>query len=164
MNEPTLGCILHSFFEDHLKVQKGLRPTSVTSYADALRLFLCFVAHTCRRKLSRLAVSDLTSDRVLEFLRHVENERHNCVANRNHRLAALRSLFEYVASSKPEALEKHNGSPPSPTNVPHRRQPTFWSVMRSSLSLLAYRPWDPWLCGTERCSFSCTIQALASKR
>lgn len=101
---PTLGCILHSFFEDHLKIQKGLRPTSVSSYSDALRLFLCFAATSCRRKLSRLSVCDLTSDRVLEFLHHIEADRENRVATRNHRLAALRTFFEYLASRSPEAL------------------------------------------------------------
>lgn len=101
---PTLGCILHSFFEDHLKIQKGLRPTSVSSYSDALRLFLCFAATACRRKLSRLSVCDLTSDRVLEFLRHIEADRENQVATRNHRLAALRTFFEFLASRSPDAL------------------------------------------------------------
>jgi hypothetical protein len=38
----TLGSLVRSFFEDHLTVQKGLRPASVRSYADALRLFLSF--------------------------------------------------------------------------------------------------------------------------
>lgn len=137
MNEPTLGCILHSFFEDHLKVQKGLRPTSVTSYADAIRLFLCFVAHTCRRKLSRLAIPDLTSDHVLEFLRHVENERHNCVASRNHRLAALRSLFEYVASRKPETL----GEAQRVAAIPTKRTPppTTYFLERDEIQSLFAR-------------------------
>ena len=34
-----LGSILTSFFHDHLKLQKGLRPNSITSYADAMRAF-----------------------------------------------------------------------------------------------------------------------------
>jgi len=37
---PTLGQVVRSFFEDHLTVQKGLRPASVRSYRDVLRLFL----------------------------------------------------------------------------------------------------------------------------
>ncbi len=101
---PILGSILHSFFEDHLKIQMGLRPESVKSYRDALRLFLCFTATACRRRLSRLSVCDLTSDRVLEFLRHIEADRENRVATRNQRLAVLRTFFEYLARQSPEAL------------------------------------------------------------
>ena len=32
----TVGQVLFSFFEDHLKVQKGLRPGSIKSYRDAI--------------------------------------------------------------------------------------------------------------------------------
>ena len=36
-----LGPLLHSFFADHLITVKGLRPASVRSYRDTIRLFLC---------------------------------------------------------------------------------------------------------------------------
>jgi len=104
MAAPILGNLIRSFFEDHLTVQKGLRPASVKSYRDAVRLFLCFAAKDCRRKLFRLSVSDLTADRVLGFLRHIEADRENRPATRNHRLAALRAFFEYLASRTPDVL------------------------------------------------------------
>ena len=46
----TLGSILTSFFNDHLKLQKGLRPNSITSYADAMRLFLQFAAANSQKE------------------------------------------------------------------------------------------------------------------
>jgi hypothetical protein len=51
----VLGSVLASFFNDHLKIQKGLRPNSITSYADALRLFLQFAAKAGRRESRSLA-------------------------------------------------------------------------------------------------------------
>lgn len=36
----NLGQAVFAFFEDHLKVQKGLRPGSIRSYRDTLKLFL----------------------------------------------------------------------------------------------------------------------------
>jgi len=33
MTAPTPGSLLYSFFEDHLKVQKGLCPASLRSYS-----------------------------------------------------------------------------------------------------------------------------------
>ncbi len=101
---PILGLIVRSYFEDHLKVQKGLRPGSIRSYRDALRLFLCFVAADAGHKLTRLSVSDLTFDRVLAFLKHLEERRGNHVRTRNQRLAILRSFFEYMGSRLPETL------------------------------------------------------------
>ena len=35
----TVGAVVHGFFEDYLKLQKGLRVNSIRSYRDAVRLF-----------------------------------------------------------------------------------------------------------------------------
>lgn len=102
---PTLGQIVRSFFEDYLKVQKGLRPSSIKSYRDTLRLFLRFVVADVRRALTRLAVQDLTLERSLAFLQHLEDVRGNHVRTRNQRLAALRTFFEYVARRIPDVLD-----------------------------------------------------------
>jgi integrase/recombinase XerD len=106
MNKMTLGSLLYSFFEDHLKVQKGLRPSSLRSYRDAMRLFLAFVAKEAHRKITRLSLSDLNLERVLSFLRYLEEERKNHISTRNHRLSALHSFFEYVAGRAPEMLSE----------------------------------------------------------
>lgn len=100
----TLGRLLHAFFEDHLRCQKGLRPTTVQSYRDTLRLFLQFIARAKRCKLTRLRPCDFTAERVLGFLSHLEAERGNAVATRNQRLAALRTFFEYLANQDPAML------------------------------------------------------------
>jgi len=102
---PILGQVVRSFFEDHLKVQKGLRPTSVRSYSDALRLFLGFVSRDLHRPITRLDLGDLTMERVLAFLKHLEQNRGNHIRTRNQRLAALRTFFAYVADRVPEILE-----------------------------------------------------------
>ena len=111
----TLGRLLHSFFEDHLSCQRGLQPTTIRSYRDVLLLYLRFVADDQRCKLTRLQPADLTCDRVLRFLDYLEKERGNRVATRNHRLAALRSLFEYAASRNPELLAEAQGVAAVPT-------------------------------------------------
>jgi site-specific recombinase XerD len=100
----SVGQVLFSFFEDHLKVQKGLRPGSVKSYRDTLKLFLIYVAGVCRRPVTRLTIADLASERVLEFLHMIENERRNHVATRNQRLAALHTFYRYLAVRQPEML------------------------------------------------------------
>ena len=100
-----LGPLVHSFFIDHLVVVKGLRAASVRSYSDTIRLLLCFVADQQRTKITKLNVEDLSFEQVLGFLRYLENDRHNHVRTRNQRLAALHTLFEYIASREPEMLE-----------------------------------------------------------
>ncbi|MDA2926820.1 site-specific integrase [Acidobacteria bacterium AH-259-G07] len=100
----TLGQIVRSFFEDYLKVQKGLQPASIRSYRDALKLFLCFVAQDRRRRITRLSVEDLSFKRTLRFLHYLEEKRGNHVRTRNQRLVALRTFFDYLARRVPEML------------------------------------------------------------
>ena len=100
----SLGPILYSFFEDHLKTQKGLRQASIKSYRDAMILFLNFIAKTTHRKISRLRLTDLTCEQTISFLKYLEEQRGNQIATRNQRLAALHTFFEYAAGRTPEIL------------------------------------------------------------
>jgi site-specific recombinase XerD len=101
----SLGQLVHSFFEDHLKTQRGLQPNSIRSYRDALRLYLCFVAEQHRSMVTKLKLTDLTFDHTQRFLKHLEVGRKNQIRSRNQRLVALRVFFEYVASRLPEMLD-----------------------------------------------------------
>ncbi len=104
MTGQPLGPILHSYFLDHLIAVKGLRPGSVRSYRDTIRLLLVFLAAKKRRKITRLTLDDLTLERIIAFLRHLEEDRGNHIGTRNQPLAAIHSLFEYIASRSPEML------------------------------------------------------------
>lgn len=99
-----LGQLIQSFFIDHLVTVKGLRPSSVRSYSDTIRLLLCFVAAQKGTKITKLSLEDLSFELVLGFLRHLEDDRHNHVSTRNQRLAALHALFDYIASREPAML------------------------------------------------------------
>ena len=101
---PTLGQLVQSFFADHLVVQKGLRLGSVRSYRDTMRLFLRFMTEQTRRPITRLSLEDLTLDRVLSFLKHLEQDRGNHARTRNQRRAALNTFFCYLALRMPEML------------------------------------------------------------
>ena len=100
----SVGQVLLAFFEDFLKTQKGLRPGSVRSYRDTMKLFLTYVASSCRRPITRLVLSDLSGQRVLDFLHMMEVTRGNRVSTRNQRLAALHTFYRYLALQHPEML------------------------------------------------------------
>lgn len=99
-----LGPVLHSFFVDHLIIVKGLRPASVRSYRDTIRLLLAFLATERGCKITRLQLGDLTFERIVGFLGHLEHDRGNHVRTRNQRLAAVHTLFDYIATRSPEML------------------------------------------------------------
>ncbi len=104
LGTPTLGSILASFFNDYLKLQRGLRPNSITSYADAMRLLLQFAAANGKKRITQLGLDDLDADLVSQFLNSLGECRSNAAQSRNQRLAALRTFFEYVAQRFPDRL------------------------------------------------------------
>lgn len=99
-----VGPLIRSFFIDHLPVQKGLRQGSIRSYRDTVRMFLNFVSECRRRSMVTLTVEDLGFDDVLAFLKHIEQQRGNCVRTRNQRRAALNTFFTYLALREPQML------------------------------------------------------------
>jgi site-specific recombinase XerD len=115
---------VQSFFLDGLVTMKGLRPSSVRSYRDGIRLFLRFVAEDAGRRITQLTLADLTFERVLGFIRHLEEVRHNHPRTRNQRLALLHTFFEYLAVRHPEMLavaERVAAIPPKRAAPPETR-------------------------------------------
>lgn len=119
MSTLTLGTILYGYFEQDLKLSKGLLPSSIHSYSDTIRLFLLFVVQDTHRKITRIPISELTADRVLRFLQHIEVQRHNSIRTRNQRLAVLHTFFNYLASRMPEMIAEAERI----ARIPHKRVP-----------------------------------------
>jgi integrase/recombinase XerD len=101
----TLARTLRGFFADHLPRVRGSSPHTVLSYRDSLVLFLRFVADRRTRSVSQLDLDDLGPSQVLDFLQHLESDRHNLVA-RNVRLAAIHAFFRYCATEEPARVEQ----------------------------------------------------------
>ena len=93
---PTLLCLLEAFFQQHLRQTCGASPHTVRAYRDTLQLFFEFLSEESRRGMDHLQLSDITAQRVLAFLVHLEAKRGNRVATRNARRAALRSFVHYL--------------------------------------------------------------------
>ena len=101
----ALARMLRGFFTDHLPHVRGSSPHTILSYRDTLVLFLRFVADQRKRSVSQLDLDDLGPPEVLAFLEHLETNRHNLVATRNVRLAAIHAFFRYCATVDPTRVE-----------------------------------------------------------
>ena len=104
LHSATLGRALHGFFTDYLPRQRALSPHTLHSYRDSLKLLLRFVAGK-RGDPAQLTVEQLTVERTLAFLQHLEASRRNRASTRNVRLSAIHSFFRYLGSQQPEHLE-----------------------------------------------------------
>ena len=74
------------------------------SYRDTLVLLLQFTARDTRRGIERLQIADLNAERIKRFLNFLEVERHNSIATRNARLAAIHVFARYLVNGQPECL------------------------------------------------------------
>ena len=101
----TLGPWLRRFLTEHLVSERNLARNTQRSYRDTLVLLLPFVSRALRKPVDRLAVLDLTSERVLQFLAHLEDARRCSVQTRNLRLSAICSFARFVGSRSPEHVE-----------------------------------------------------------
>mgnify|MGYP000022345809 CR=1 FL=1 len=99
-----LGKCLVRFFTDYLPVMRGLSPHSIRGYRDAIVLFLRFVADYTGKHIEDLDLEDLNAEYVREFLAFLEKSRHNSIATRNARLAALHTLARFLAADYPNHL------------------------------------------------------------
>lgn len=87
---------VESFFREHLQRMRGASRHTVFSYRDSLQLFFCYLADAKGGDVSKLRLDDITENKVLAFLDHLESSRSNSVATRNSRLTAIRSFCRYL--------------------------------------------------------------------
>jgi site-specific recombinase XerD len=102
----SIGDILHSFLVDYLPVQRGLRPSSIKSYRDALRLFLQYASQQAKCKITKLEPRHFNMETIIQFLAWLEEQRQSSVRTRNHRLTVLHCFCEYMAFRMPEYVSE----------------------------------------------------------
>ncbi|MEW6470705.1 MAG: tyrosine-type recombinase/integrase [Actinomycetota bacterium] len=115
----ALAPALQAFFTDRLIAQRDASPNTVAAYKAGLRLLLAFAAERTGKSPSALDIAELDAPLVAAFVDHLEHERHNSVATRNSRLAAIHSLFGYLALHHPE----HAASIQRVLAIPAKRTP-----------------------------------------
>lgn len=74
---------------------------TVAGYRDTFRLLIRYASSRSGKPPTKLTIEDLDADLVPDFLTHVDTARGNTALTRNTRLAAIRSVFRYVALTDP---------------------------------------------------------------
>ena len=160
----ALGSVLTSFFNDHLKLRKGLRPNSITSYADAMRLFLQFTAKTAGKKITQLGLDDLDAGAVSSFLNALEGDRKTRFS---HATSDWRpSAFSSNTSASDSRIDwgRRRKWPLFRESVLNLRRRSFSNAMRSSRPWLYSRSRDATLSGTALYWYSSTTREPAYKK
>jgi site-specific recombinase XerD len=99
-----LGPWVRRFLMEHLVSERNLARNTQRSYRDTLRLLLPAIARRARKAIDRLAVVDVSADRVRQFLNDLEEKRGCAIATRNQRLAAIHALARFIGLQAPELI------------------------------------------------------------
>lgn len=102
----SIAPLLKRFFSHYLPIQRNLSINTILAYRDAIKLLLCHASETIKHPVDKLAVEDITEKAVLGFLDNIEKERGCTASTRNTRLAAIRSLFAFIAREDPILVEQ----------------------------------------------------------
>lgn len=98
----ALAPALQAYFTDRLIGQRRASPNTIAAYRHTFRLLLRFATERAGTPPSELDMATLDAPLMAAFLEHLERERGNQAATRNNRLAAIHSLFAYLALHHPE--------------------------------------------------------------
>jgi len=104
VNRPDFASLLQDFFCCYLIDQRNLSPQTIASYRDTFRLLLGYLQDAHHLAPSNLTFAELNTEVILDFLRHIEQDRGNATSTRNVRLAAIRSFAKYAGLRDPGLL------------------------------------------------------------
>ena len=104
-NHSLLGPWVRRFLLEYLVAERNLARNTQASYRDTLTLLLPFISSQAAVPIERLAVHDVSPDRVRAFLNHIERERGCGVVTRNQRLSTIHSLARFIGMRSPEHLD-----------------------------------------------------------
>jgi integrase/recombinase XerD len=153
----ALAPSLQAFFCDRLIGQRAASPNTIAAYRHSFRLLLDFAAERLRTPPSKLDIAQLDAPLIAAFLDHLERNRNNAVATRNNRLAAIHSLFGYLALQHPE----HAASIQRVLAIPHKRTtrgPVTYLTEAEVDALLAAPDTSTWIGRRDHAMFALTIQ------
>jgi site-specific recombinase XerD len=95
-----------AFFEQRLPIERRASENTRDSYAYAFQLLLTLASKRFKMTPSQLAVEQIDSSLVLDFLNDLETTRGNGPNSRNIRLAAIKSFMHFLEYRVPSAIEQ----------------------------------------------------------
>lgn len=154
----ALAPALQTWFTDRLISQRAASPNTIGAYKTTFRLLLAFATKRTHKPPAALDIADLDAPLIAAFLDHLEHDRHNSVATRNNRLAAIHSLFAHLALHHPEHAASIQRVLAIPLKRTERNLVTYLTEPEVDALLAACDP-ATWTGRRDHAIFAVTIQA-----
>lgn len=97
---------LTDFLSKYLPGERGLSANTIQSYKVTFILFIGFIEAEKHIPVTKLSLTNITKESVVEFLDWLQQRRHCSDSTRNVRLAAIHSFFKFLQYSVPENLNE----------------------------------------------------------
>ena len=104
MKTTDFAVLVNKYIVEYLVSARNMSPNTVLSYRDTIVLLITFMSDVYGIRPETLEITDITAERVREFLNWLESERSSSIATRNIRLAAIHTLFRYLCGQRPELI------------------------------------------------------------
>jgi integrase/recombinase XerD len=129
---------LGAFLSSYLPAQRNASPNTVKAYRDAFTLFLRYCRDHRKASPDGLCLEHINVDLLVDFLQHLEKDRHCGKSTINQRLAALHAFFRYLQVEEPGRIDQCQRI----LAIPFRRhpQPVVNYLTKEDLSAILKRP------------------------
>jgi integrase/recombinase XerD len=154
----ALAPALQAYFTDRLIGQRAASQNTISAYKLSFRLLLAFASKRTGKGPAALDIADLDAPLIAGFLDHLERDRRNSPATRNNRLAAIHSLFAYIALRHPEHAASIQRVLAIPAKRTQRNIVTYLSEEEVD-ALLGACDRSTWTGRRDQAMFALTIQA-----
>ncbi len=131
---------VRKFLTEYLPKQRCLSENTITSYRQAINLFVKFLREVKGYSVIKISFSVIDRKVILEFLDWLEAERKCSASTRNQRLMVLRSFFDYAGIVDCTHISLYTDSLKIPTKNEHGKIVEFLS--ENALTALLQQP-DP---------------------
>lgn len=95
---------LTEFLAVYLPSQRNVSRNTIRSYRDTFKLLIKYYQDIKGIQIERLALKDLSSIEIIDFLNWLEADRECSISTRNQRLAAIHSFFRYIQAEEPDCI------------------------------------------------------------
>lgn len=106
MKQTKFAHFLNKYFTVYLPNVNGNTPRTVDTYRYAFIHLLTYF-ESCGIRADEIELTDLTAVTISEYLSWLELAKHNSVATRNHRQAAVNSFIRYLMYETPEYINEY---------------------------------------------------------
>lgn len=105
--QTDFAMMLNRFFMDYLPNKKGCSPQTIDSYRYAFIHLLTYYEQRLGIKPERLTLTEMTYERISDYLGWLEETLHVAISTRNQRQSALNSFIHYLIYVHPEYLHEY---------------------------------------------------------